>query len=164
MTTKWRRPWALGGRWMAGSSLVFKSVVVGIALRARFELQAYQRESRTTALSREHSAGSCAVWGCVRQWEHRSALLAGCGACWWWGQFTEESLAAETEERMAKFADFVGVALSKLDAQRLSPHALAEEQQALRRVATVVAREEWDITLPTIVREVALLHHVTVPS
>lgn len=71
----------------------------------------------------------------------------------------EESLAPETEERMAKFADFVGVALSNLDA-RNALHTLAEEQQALRRVATVVAREEWDVTLPTIVREMALLHHI----
>ena len=75
------------------------------------------------------------------------------------GSIYEESLPAQTEERMAKFADLVGVALSNLDA-RNSQRILAEEQQALRRVATVVAREEWEVTLPTIVREMALLHHV----
>ncbi|RFA11779.1 hypothetical protein B7R22_17760 [Subtercola boreus] len=75
------------------------------------------------------------------------------------GSIVEEPLPAETEERMAKFADLVGVALSNLDA-RDSQRVLAEEQAALRRVATVVAREEWDVTLPTIVRELALLHRV----
>lgn len=75
------------------------------------------------------------------------------------GSVSDELLPAETEERMAKFADLVGVALSNLDA-RNSQRILAEEQEALRRVATVVAREEWDVTLPTIARELALLHRV----
>jgi signal transduction histidine kinase len=75
------------------------------------------------------------------------------------GSVSDEPLPAETEERMAKFADLVGVALSNLDA-RNSQRVLAEEQEALRRVATVVAREEWDVTLPTIVRELGLLHRV----
>jgi signal transduction histidine kinase len=72
------------------------------------------------------------------------------------GSVAEEPLPAETEERMAKFADLVGVALSNLDA-RNSQEVLADEQEALRRVATVVAREEWDVTFPTIVRELALI-------
>lgn len=75
------------------------------------------------------------------------------------GSVSDEALPAETEERMAKFADLVGVALSNLDA-RNSQRVLAEEQEALRRVATVVAREEWHVILPTIVRELALLHRV----
>jgi signal transduction histidine kinase len=75
------------------------------------------------------------------------------------GSVSDEPLPAETEERMAKFADLVGLALSNLDA-RNSQRVLAEEQEALRRVATVVAREEWDVTLPTIVRELGLLHRV----
>jgi len=75
------------------------------------------------------------------------------------GSVAEEPLPAETEERMAKFADLVGVALSNLDA-RNALRVLADEQEALRRVATVVAREEWNVTLPTIVRELALLHKV----
>jgi signal transduction histidine kinase len=75
------------------------------------------------------------------------------------GSVAEEPLPPETEERMAKFADLAGVALSNLDA-RNSLQFLVEEQEALRRVATVVAREEWDVTLPTIVRELTLLHRV----
>ena len=39
------------------------------------------------------------------------------------GSVTEESLAAETEERMAKFADLVGVALSNLDARDSLQHS-----------------------------------------
>ncbi|HTL41060.1 MAG TPA: GAF domain-containing sensor histidine kinase, partial [Pseudolysinimonas sp.] len=67
------------------------------------------------------------------------------------------SLPAETEDRMARFAELVGVALANMEA-RTELQILADVQQSLRRVATVVAREEWDLTLPTIVREIGFLH------
>lgn len=75
------------------------------------------------------------------------------------GSVATEPLPDETEDRMVKFADLVGVALSNFEA-RTSLQILADEQAALRRVATVVAREEWDVILPTIVRELGLLHRV----
>ncbi len=75
------------------------------------------------------------------------------------GSTKNDPLPPETEERMARFADLVGVALSNLEA-RTDLLILAAEQDALRRVATAVAREDWDVILPTIARELALLHHV----
>ena len=75
------------------------------------------------------------------------------------GSVAAEPLPVETEERMVKFADVVGVALSNLET-RQALQQLAQEQEALRRVATVVAREDWDVILPTIVRELALLQDV----
>jgi signal transduction histidine kinase len=81
-----------------------------------------------------------------------------------WGALVVGTVAADplpphTEQRITKFADLVAVALSNLEA-RVALHALADEQAALRRVATVVARGEWDVTSATIVREVALLLEV----
>jgi len=73
------------------------------------------------------------------------------------GSTGTEVLPADTEERMVKFADLVGIALANVDT-RDSMRKLAEVQESLRRVATVVAREEWDVTLPTIVREIGFLH------
>jgi signal transduction histidine kinase len=75
------------------------------------------------------------------------------------GSTAMEPLPQETEDRMVKFAELVGVALSNLDA-RNSLRVLAEVQWSLRRVAMVVAREEWDAVLPTLVREIAELHRV----
>lgn len=75
------------------------------------------------------------------------------------GSVDDPPLPPETEQRMAKFADLIAVALSNLEA-RVALHSLADEQAALRRVATVVAREDWPVTSATIVREVALLLRV----
>lgn len=72
------------------------------------------------------------------------------------GSVRDSPLPADTDRRMAKFADLVAVALANLES-REALRALADEQAALRRVATVVAREEWPVTSATIVREVAVL-------
>ncbi|HEY2603026.1 MAG TPA: GAF domain-containing protein [Thermoleophilaceae bacterium] len=49
-------------------------------------------------------------------------------------------LPSSTEERMAQFTDLVGTAVANAEA-RAEAKALADEQAALRRVATLVARE-----------------------
>ncbi|HEU0025416.1 MAG TPA: GAF domain-containing protein, partial [Thermoleophilaceae bacterium] len=51
-----------------------------------------------------------------------------------------ESLPADTESRIAQFTDLVGTAVANAEA-RAEVARLAREQAALRRVATVVARE-----------------------
>jgi GAF domain-containing protein/PAS domain-containing protein len=51
-----------------------------------------------------------------------------------------ESLPADTESRIAQFTDLVGTAVANAEA-RAEVARLAQEQAALRRVATVVARE-----------------------
>ena len=61
-----------------------------------------------------------------------------------WGLITaswtgEEPPPPATEERMVKFAGLLGTAVANTDA-RAEVHRLAEEQAALRRVATLVAR------------------------
>jgi len=55
-------------------------------------------------------------------------------AGWNWGQ----PALVDTEERMAKFADLVATAIANAEA-RAERERLAEEQAALRRVATLVA-------------------------
>jgi len=72
------------------------------------------------------------------------------------GSVRDPPLPPDTEQRMAKFADLVAIALANLES-REALRALADEQAALRRVATAVARGEWPDTSATIVREVALL-------
>src|SRR4051812_43791334 len=62
-----------------------------------------------------------------------------------WGVMSASSdepqpLAAETESRIAGFTELVATAISNTEA-RLEVRRLAEEQAALRRVATLVARE-----------------------
>lgn len=82
------------------------------------------------------------------------------GGCLWGalivGTVGRRPLPLDTEQRMSGFAELVAIALSNLEA-RTALQGLADEQAALRRVATVVAREEWTVTLPTIVREVGQL-------
>jgi signal transduction histidine kinase len=51
-----------------------------------------------------------------------------------------ESLSADTEERLEHFTELVATAISRAQA-RADVQRLAEEQAALRRVATLVARE-----------------------
>jgi signal transduction histidine kinase len=50
-----------------------------------------------------------------------------------------EHLPADTEERMARFTELIGAAIANADS-REELRVLAEEQAALRRVATLVAR------------------------
>ena len=60
-----------------------------------------------------------------------------------WGAMTagsvEQPLAADTEERLAQFTDLLAVAVSNAE-NRAGLARLAEEQAALRRVATLVAQ------------------------
>ena len=62
------------------------------------------------------------------------------------GTVGDEPMPADTEERLADFADLVATAIAnaatrdELQASRDSSQALAEQQAALRRVATLVAR------------------------
>ena len=55
-------------------------------------------------------------------------------------QSQHESLPADTESRVAQFAELIATAISNLQA-RAEVGRLAEEQAALRRVATLVAQE-----------------------
>jgi PAS domain S-box-containing protein len=62
-----------------------------------------------------------------------------------WGALAAHSkrqapFPADTEERMAQFTDLVGTAVANAEA-RANVTRLAEEQAALRRVATLIARE-----------------------
>ena len=62
-----------------------------------------------------------------------------------WGEMTassrpEQPLPADTEARLASFTELVATAISNTDA-RMKAARLADEQAALRRVATLVARE-----------------------
>ena len=54
------------------------------------------------------------------------------------GRYTDEPFAPETETRIARFAELVVTAVANADA-RAEVERLAEEQAALRRVATLVA-------------------------
>ncbi|MEI5583867.1 MULTISPECIES: sensor histidine kinase [unclassified Agromyces] len=68
----------------------------------------------------------------------------------------DSGLPPDTEARMSKFAELVSLALSNVDA-RTAVHALLDEQAALRRVATLVARGGWVDILDAILEEVARL-------
>ena len=69
----------------------------------------------------------------------------------------EEPLAAGAESRMAEFTELVATAISNLQA-RAEVERLVEEQAALRRVATMVARESSpDEVLAKVAEEVGRL-------
>jgi GAF domain-containing protein len=69
----------------------------------------------------------------------------------------EEPPGADTEERMAKFAELVATAISNVEA-REEVQWLAQEQAALRRVATMVAQGgEPDDVFDAVAAEVARL-------
>ena len=68
-----------------------------------------------------------------------------------------EPLPADTESRLLNFSELVGTAISNAQA-RAEVHRLAEEQAALRRVATLVARESPPAEVFTkVAEEVGLL-------
>ena len=69
------------------------------------------------------------------------------------------SFARDTEARLAQFADLVATAIANADA-RAKATRLADEQAALRRVATLVAEgTSWAAVLDAVVAEMqALLH------
>jgi PAS domain S-box-containing protein len=94
--------------------------------------------------SYEHAAGSGAALG--RELGLRSSVGAPIVVDQdVWGVIVASSkgdrpLAAETESRVAAFTELVATAISNTDA-RMEAGRLAEEQAALRRVATLVARD-----------------------
>ena len=73
------------------------------------------------------------------------------------GASTVEKLAPGTEERIARFAELVSTAISNVES-RAKVERLAAEQSALRRVATLVAREHApDDLFATLIEEVRVL-------
>ena len=69
---------------------------------------------------------------------YRSRSRADCGASWPWGR-PASSLPADTEARLAGFTELVATAVADAQA-RTGVRSFGEEQAALRRVATLVAR------------------------
>jgi signal transduction histidine kinase len=65
---------------------------------------------------------------------------------------TDEPLPADTEERLASFTELVATSIANSDA-RAQVRQLAEEQAALRRVATLVARESPPAEIFAVVAE-----------
>jgi signal transduction histidine kinase len=87
--------------------------------------------------------------------------LWGCIIATWRG---DESPPAGTEERMAQFAQLLDTAIAKVQA-RSEVERLAEQQGALRRVATIVARERpAEEVFAKVAEEVALLLGVEVAT
>ncbi len=77
---------------------------------------------------------------------------------------TDEPPPPETEERMVKFAELLDTAIAKVQA-RSEVERLAEQQGALRRVATMVARERpAEEVFAKVAEEVALLLGVEVAT
>jgi signal transduction histidine kinase len=87
--------------------------------------------------------------------------LWGCIIAIWRG---DESPPADTEERMAQFAQLLATAIAKVQA-RSEVERLAKQQGALRRVATMVARERpAEEVFAKVAEEVALLLGVEVAT
>jgi signal transduction histidine kinase len=73
------------------------------------------------------------------------------------GTFQAEPLPMETEARLVEFSELVAMAISNANA-RVEVERLAEEQAALRRVATIVAQESPpEEVFATVAEEVGLL-------
>jgi GAF domain-containing protein len=102
--------------------------------------------AQTRRPARIHYADSSgAAADIARQWGFRSAVgvpimvedrLWGVVSV---GSASEEPLPAGTEERLTAFSELVATAIANAQA-RVELHGFAEEQAALRRVATLVAR------------------------
>lgn len=75
------------------------------------------------------------------------------------GSADPQPLPHDTEARIAKFAEFVSLAMSNVEA-RAELQSLLDEQAALRRVATTVARGDWPTILTTILDEAVALSSV----
>ncbi|GAA1764861.1 GAF domain-containing sensor histidine kinase [Agromyces humatus] len=75
------------------------------------------------------------------------------------GSEDPQPLPHDTEARIAKFAELVSLAMSNLEA-RAELQSLLEEQAALRRVATTVARGDRPAILTTILDEAVALSSV----
>ena len=111
------------------------------------------------ARSVDRSVSSCGQRGFAqRPREGRSSSTAGCGAPWRAGSQT--ILPSGTEHRVTQFAELVSTAISNLES-RAHVERLAAEQSALRRVATLVAREHSPRELfTTLVEELGVLLEV----
>ena len=75
----------------------------------------------------------------ARRWACRSASRGGRGASSSWPTPETSSCQADTEARLASFTELVATAIANTES-RAALARLAEEQAALRRVATLVAR------------------------
>jgi signal transduction histidine kinase/limonene-1,2-epoxide hydrolase len=76
------------------------------------------------------------------------------------GSPTADALPVGSEDRVARFAELVSTAISNIES-RTKVERLAAEQSALRRVATLVAREHSpDELLATLVEELGVLLEV----
>lgn len=75
------------------------------------------------------------------------------------GSEDPQPLPNDTEDRIAKFAELVSLAMSNLES-RAELQSLLDEQAALRRVATAVARGDWPTILTTILDEAVALSSV----
>jgi signal transduction histidine kinase len=77
---------------------------------------------------------------------------------------TARMLEPGTEDRVARFAELVSTAISNIEA-RAKVERLAAEQSALRRVATLVAREHSPVDVfATLAKEVGVLFEVDASS
>ena len=100
-----------------------------------------ERSARIDCLN-EASGG---IGGVFRDWGIRSAVgtpIVVDGRLWGLvtvGSRREQPLPADTEARLASFTDLVATAIANADS-RTALTGLAQEQAALRRVATLVAR------------------------
>ena len=77
--------------------------------------------------------------GSARRSGRRSSSRGACGAAWSLRHSLEQLLPPDTEARLASFTELVATAIANAES-RAALARLAEEQAALRRVATLVAR------------------------
>jgi PAS domain S-box-containing protein len=107
------------------------------------------------------------VTGAIAERGHRQGMSAGLGApvvvrSRVWGligvaRFDGEPLPPDTDTRLTQFSELVATAIANAEA-RAEVQRLAEEQAALRRVATMVAREAPpDEVLARVAEEVGIL-------
>lgn len=81
--------------------------------------------------AREHAVRSSVATPIVVEASLWGVMIAAC--------FEEQTLPAETEERLASFTELVATAIANTES-RAGLASLAEEQEALHRIATLVAR------------------------
>jgi PAS domain S-box-containing protein len=143
----------------------------GVPGGARFPLEGENVSARVLRTGRpsrmddyEHASGAIAAT--IRQLGIRSAIgvpISVAGRTW--GVMTATSKAAEpfpaeTESRLQAFTELVATAISNASA-RAAVRALADEQAALRRVATLVARQSaQEDVFTTIAEEIGRLLEV----
>jgi hypothetical protein len=97
-----------------------------------------QRGSTVTARTPVRSLRLCSPRRCARLWACRSVSMAGCGASWPWGP-CGRSCCRRTPRRGWSASPSWSRSRSRTR-RRVELRGFAEEQAALRRVATLVAR------------------------